>query len=515
MTRGTRLARIVLVIFLAASPAFTAEYRGSVGKLDAVFDLEFRENGRVRGTYHYPSRPGVVYRLSGKNPEEGYIVLKEFTGETQSAVCELRKTISENRVVWRGRMYNTDGREFPMSFSRRRDSAMPALPPEASEFPEPEIDRTLHAENVAAVLGKPGQLEAQLYGKLYYGWVRPGPLPRVNSLRGLADRFKEDGGPVWAAMRFSGPDVELQFEDTGGRRQVLTGTNPEEGRLELRDETGTRWIAVKRLEGDAIAWIAQSAADPARSLLVYRPRDEIYHRGYEEMGNLAPEAFLWQFNEWGSDYHEARFPFYEREPEKATVTRVEQSGGSVRSVVFRLADGNEATLLLDPARPRNRVPVAEGYPVDLWREDGEIIHLMVGLTPMAWRKRDDHVLELRLFPTELAGITWNDVGDPVLPPGRVESLTKIDLVPDFAIIADDIYANWFLEEDVVTWGIGDRGAGMLELESLSLEESPAPAGIGPWHPVSEPIDFVTNQLRIVNMSTPGGFGWVLPGNEPP
>ena len=60
---------------------------------------------------------------------------------------------------------------------------------------------------------------------------------------------------------------------------------------------------------------------------------------------------------------------------------------------------------------------------------------------------------------------------------------------------------------------------MLELESLSLDSGPTASPeaevIGPWHPIREPLDFVTNQLRIVNMSTTTMFDSYLPGNPSP
>lgn len=518
MMNGLRFLSVLLVALAACRGSVGgAEYHGSVGRLAAVFEIEFGDGGRVSGSYHYPDRPGVVYRLSGTNPEEGRIVLREFTGDRETARCDLQKTVTDSEIVWSGRMFNADGREFPMRLARARGGGgpAPAMPADEDEF-EFEIDRTLHAENVEPVLGAPGKLEAHLYGKLYYGWIRDGALPEAETLEALIDRFRDDGATAWAAMRFAGDAVELQFENPEGRRHVLGGTNPETGRIELRDEEGKAWSGRKLVANEAIFWIVVSRHAPAKSLVIYRPRDEIYYRGYEDMKNLAPEAFLWEYNEWGDDFYERRFPFFAGEAEKATVAAVHEESGLVSSFELDLESGGREKLPLDPPRPRNRVPLAPGYPVSAFRNEGRIVFLHVGLTPISWRKREGRVLELLMFPTALVDVTFNDFGEAIYPVDQIEDLEKVAVVPDFAIIADDVYAGWNLREDKITWGIGDRGPGMLELESISLEDAPPrDERVGPWRPVAEPVDFVTNQLRIVNMSTPGGFDRVLPGNEQP
>ena len=104
-----------------------AAYGGNVGKLDAIFLIEWdvEPNNTLNGFYFYPSRGRELqYRLTGTNPKPGVLVLQEFTptangGEVLSATCRLTKRVSGDRVIWEGKMNNTDGRVLPMSFSRK------------------------------------------------------------------------------------------------------------------------------------------------------------------------------------------------------------------------------------------------------------------------------------------------------------------------------------------------------------------------------------------------------------
>lgn len=101
-------------------------YGGKVGKLDAVFLIEWdgEPNNTLLGYYYYPSRGrDRMYRLTGTNPKQGVLLLQEYSpttsgGEVLSANCRLTKRESKERIIWEGRMDNTDGRSLPMSFSR-------------------------------------------------------------------------------------------------------------------------------------------------------------------------------------------------------------------------------------------------------------------------------------------------------------------------------------------------------------------------------------------------------------
>lgn len=100
-------------------------YGGTVGKLQAIFHIEWADD-QIFGWYYYPSRGREMrYELRGENPEEGVITLQEFTPaedgtSKQTANCRLTKTLSDDRISWEGKMNNTDGRVLPMKFSRLR-----------------------------------------------------------------------------------------------------------------------------------------------------------------------------------------------------------------------------------------------------------------------------------------------------------------------------------------------------------------------------------------------------------
>ncbi len=123
------MARMLLLGALLAFPAAVAatDYRGKVGRLEAVFSLDWHSDGSVTGIYHYPSRQGVRYELRGSNPAEGELRLEEYTDGRPTARCLLRKRLEQGAIVWEGMMWNTDGRRFPMSFSRARGEAPPAV----------------------------------------------------------------------------------------------------------------------------------------------------------------------------------------------------------------------------------------------------------------------------------------------------------------------------------------------------------------------------------------------------
>ena len=100
-------------------------YGGNVGKLQAIFFIEWTGTGNsVEGYYYYPSKGRAkTYKLKGTNPKQGVITLQEFTPKEDgryehSASCRLTKKVSDSRITWTGTMNNTDGRTFPMKFSR-------------------------------------------------------------------------------------------------------------------------------------------------------------------------------------------------------------------------------------------------------------------------------------------------------------------------------------------------------------------------------------------------------------
>lgn len=148
-TDGKRFRMSIAGLLPPAAPASTApslspaggnSYRGEVGGLAAVYQLQWHDDGTVSGSYHYPARPGVVYTLKGNNRTKGKLYLEEYTNGALSARCDLTKSLTGDRVVWSGVMRNTDGRQFQMSLSRTREpaatataSALPSGPKDASE----------------------------------------------------------------------------------------------------------------------------------------------------------------------------------------------------------------------------------------------------------------------------------------------------------------------------------------------------------------------------------------------
>jgi hypothetical protein len=102
-------------------------YGGNVGKLDAVFFIEWAGTGKpIVGYYFYPSKGRKkIYTLKGNNPKEGILNLVEYTPDDSgkailTANCRLTKRVTADRILWEGTMNNTDGRQLPMKFSRPR-----------------------------------------------------------------------------------------------------------------------------------------------------------------------------------------------------------------------------------------------------------------------------------------------------------------------------------------------------------------------------------------------------------
>jgi len=112
----SKLLLVFITLFAFALPASAERYQGQVGKLKAVFNIEWGGDNSVGGTYHYPSRPGVVYTLEGEFGADGKLVLREYTEGVLTAVLMLSNSGSGNKVRWSGKMKNTDGREFNMWF---------------------------------------------------------------------------------------------------------------------------------------------------------------------------------------------------------------------------------------------------------------------------------------------------------------------------------------------------------------------------------------------------------------
>lgn len=108
----------MLLVNFSLSLLQATEYRGTVGKLSAIFTLDWNEDGSVKGSYYHPARPGVTYQLAGKNLSAGTLYLEEFSGPKLTARCDLSKQVNGDVISWVGEMRNLDGRTFPLSFAR-------------------------------------------------------------------------------------------------------------------------------------------------------------------------------------------------------------------------------------------------------------------------------------------------------------------------------------------------------------------------------------------------------------
>lgn len=207
-----RLHLLFLLSWTTVLQTKAADYQGRIGKLEAVFSLEWHDDGSVTGAYGHPAKPGKVYSLVGSNPAEGELYLEEFTGDALTARCYLRKEIADGVILWRGEMRNTDGRILPMEFARAREKG-PAESP-----PGPAAEENLYS-------GYVGRMDAEFR----LAWHEDGTL----------------SGSYHYPQR---PDATYR----------LLGLNPAEGELFLAEYTGDRLTAKcllhKRLEADAIVW---------------------------------------------------------------------------------------------------------------------------------------------------------------------------------------------------------------------------------------------------------------------
>jgi hypothetical protein len=97
---------------------FRSAYSGKVGGSSVHVKLSWREDATASGTY-YSRSSGRRYRLEGDNTLDGILYLDEYTNDNLSARAVLKKSWSDGAVSWQGIMYNTDGRNVPIYFTKR------------------------------------------------------------------------------------------------------------------------------------------------------------------------------------------------------------------------------------------------------------------------------------------------------------------------------------------------------------------------------------------------------------
>ena len=455
-------------------PAQAADYEGRVGKLEAVFSLEWHDDGTVTGAYGHPAKPGKIYSLSGRNPAEGELYLEEYTGDTLTARCHLKKVITDGVILWRGEMRNTDGRVLEMEFARARGKAM------AAPAPAPAA-----AENTYS--GYVGRLDAEF--RLAWG----------------------DDGTVRGSYHYPArPGTVYRIE----------GLNPAEGELFLAEYTGDRLTARcalrKRLEADAIVWEGVMMNEDGRHFPMAFARAR---------GTVAPAGTIDEFEArrraiFASIGGTVRWDDFPLADEVVGHVPVHLEGGEFfggRILAWRsdgvgttirlvLADwDDEGRLMIDEGR-ETTLRVARTLPIApellVGREisvlagpDGSLHSLeLIDIAITHVRASPSGKLEVRgvidLFTIE-ESLDW----DPVRFAEKMRTAPVIEFLPDkLALDLDptlqpDLSAGEvFFQTIRLVQGYGiaiqatAAGPGSLELESLSLDPRPDPR---PWLALDE------------------------------
>lgn len=456
----TRL--IVLLFALAGSlSAAAAEYEGTVGKMKAVFSLDWQDDGTVTGTYAYPDRPGTVYTLRGKNAAEGELYLEEYTGDEFTARCYLGKVITDGVIIWRGEMRNNDGRAFPMEFSRRRERAAPTAPA------APSSDATRYT-------GRVGRLAATFA----LTW--------------------HEGGAVTGTYT---------YPDRPGTTYGLEGTNPREGELYLAEFTGETLTARcrlrKRIEEGEIVWKGEMSNLDGRRfpMRLSRTRETAGAAADTNMDTYDSERAairakirpLYQWEDFplanevvemvpvhfpGAQHFNARVTAYRSDGDGLALSFVVGEWDGQDHVVYE--NGPEVTL--EMARPLALDPthlVGSACSV-VFAADGSLLTVdLCSVAATHARKSPGGKLEIR-------GLLefWRDNDSP----GSPQPAPVIELIPDKLALfeysggphEDIFYQSIRLVKDYgITIQSTDAGSGMLELESLSLDPEPE----NPWIPL--------------------------------
>lgn len=421
----------ILLLPVLLCSIFAAEYKGYVGKLDAVFSLQFHSDGSVSGTYSYPRRPGVVYKLRGENREEGKLILNEFTKGTLSAHCKLTKELTDSTIVWKGTMTNVDGRgPFEMSFSRSRShSGGPSeKTTSSSEIPVSVPDRWPFS---------PTEMNAHIFGKVYFGSF--------------------GGFPAWGAMVFNGEDVELQFSGskTGWKKRILNGTNPEKGVLRLIEGRDSRWEFHKQLLPNRLEWRGIDPASGEELLLSRRRENDWLNDTYK----VTPESCRWMYTRDPdqSVFYQEKIGRFELITNEVFVKAIEIENQQATRVVLAVTGKNDQSFEFEPPRPLNRIPVTEGMVLNAKIDPaGRIKMTFSQLGPQAYRIDSQGIWELLMSPIP------EETGKREAP--------RIVIAPDFFDVSSPSpFVGWWIDEDIIEWNEEAAGPGALELESINLQ----------------------------------------------
>lgn len=120
----TLLTSIIISFALGMLSHGQGLYTGVVGNTPVKASLTFA-NDQVTGTYT-SNTSGKTYRLEGDNSIQGVATLVEFTFNEKSkewiatAKVSLRKSVKNGNITWSGTMYNYDGRNVAVRFTKSR-----------------------------------------------------------------------------------------------------------------------------------------------------------------------------------------------------------------------------------------------------------------------------------------------------------------------------------------------------------------------------------------------------------
>lgn len=481
--------RLLLVCFTIL-PVTGADYRGKVGKLEAVFSLEWHDDGSVSGAYGYPAKPGTIYGLAGSNPAEGELYLEEYTGDVLTAQCSLKKTVTNGAIVWRGEMHNTDGRVLEMEFTRARgENAMAPVPVSPAA-----------AENTYS--GYVGRLEAEFQ----LSWLEDGIV--------------------------SG---SYHYPQRPGTTYGIYGVNPAEGELFLAEYTGDRLTAScalrKRLEAEVIIWEGIMMNEDGRHfpMAFARARGTTAAAGTiddYEAKRQALFASIEQLARWDD------FPLADEVIERVPVHLEDgeyfgarilawDSDGVGTTIKLIVADwDNDGNLLVDAGREvtlrvARVLPLAEEHLVGrevsiLFAADGSLYSLElpdIAITHV--RRSPSGKLEVRGvidLSTAADSFDWT----PERFAEKMRTAPVIDFIPDklaldlepsrdLELAEGEVFFQTirFVRDHGIVIQATSAGPGSLELESLSLSPEPEPV---PWialeglkEPVKAPPSQFTTQ----------------------
>lgn len=426
-------------------PPLQAGQTGDVGGLGAEFSLQWGANGAISGAYSYPKQPGTVYRLTGRLLSNGNLYLEEYTGGKLTARCELARTGAS--TSWAGIMNNTDGRRFRMNV---RGLSNPSI-------------ATTSTSSGSTSGGGAKASDANTYAG------------DVGGLAAIYDLRWHDDGSVTGTYRYPAKP---------GIVYTLRGNNHTKGKLYLEEYTGGKLTATcdlsKSLSDSRIVWSGIMKNTDGRQFRMSMSRD----RTRSGSGTVSPSTVSapsggtsaaarlaekdrkkWDHTDRFCEYADALTRFHGCTAVKAKVARLEPTETGTR-VVFRVTEGAPYDASLDWKRALGPVPFSPGISTLIHVDSLRVVHTAsVWLYPLKWRTADDGRIEFLVNSIDLGRIE----GKPfiVRPTRWADFYTQ-----DYFIAVKDIG---------LVLATFERGAGALELETISLE--PDQNDPNPWNPL--------------------------------